>query len=226
MPPPGAPTPLERAAGVAVLQGHFVPGAGCEALRGQWATGARDDSAAWRAALASGHRVQGGGAGVLVDCLDAELPVVRAVQIDLEGATLKPRGNARGFLRTPPPASASSAVLQGATQGSGVLTLQSSSGFLAGQWLRLELNDVLRHDPFSYPPGWTKISAVHGNTVELGTPLQVTYGAGDVRAFAYRAGLLLERFVCRNGIFANASSTPTTGTPGRHCASAALSGWW
>lgn len=162
--------------------------------------GVRDDSAAWRAALASGHRVQGGGPEA-VYCLDAELPVVRAVQIDLQGATLKPRGTARGFVRTPPSPSASSAVLQGAIQGSRVLTLQSSSGFAVGQWLRLELNDFPRHDANSYPPGWTRITAVHGNNVELGTPLQVSYGAGDVQASAYQPGLLLDRFECRNGVF-------------------------
>ncbi len=126
---------------------------------------------------------------------------MRAVQIDLQGATLKPRGNARGFVRTPPPPSASSAVVQGASQGGRLLTLQSSNGFEVGQWLRLELNDAPRHDPSSYPPGWTRISAVHGNSVELATPLQVSYGSGEIRASAYRAGLLLDRFVCRNGVF-------------------------
>jgi hypothetical protein len=196
--PSSTATNLERAAGAAVVNGGFLPG---DVRRyGAAGDGARDDTAAWRAALATGHRVLGGGPEY-VYCLDQAVPIVRSVLIDLQGATIKPRGNGRGFVRTPPAATTSSAVRDGAVQGGRVLRLQSNSGFEVGQWLRLVLDDYPEHDHSSYPPAWTRVAAVRGTTVELGTPLQVAYGSGDLRAEGYSPGLFFERFVCCNGVF-------------------------
>jgi len=212
LPAQGAPptvTTLERAAGIATVRAGFSPG---DVRRyGAAGDGSTDDSSAWRAALASGHRVLGGGPEH-VYCFDQYVPVVRSSVIDMQGATIKPRGGGRGFLRTPPPPTASSAVLDGARQGGRVLTLQSSSGFEVGQWLRLMLNDYPAHDRSSYPPAWCRIVAIRGNAVELGTPLQVTYGAGDLRAEAYQPGLFCERFECRNGTFDGSECTYDTDT--------------
>jgi hypothetical protein len=197
-------TALERTAGVTAVREGFVPG---DVRRyGAIGDGTADDAPAWRAALATGHRVLGGGAEQ-VYCFDAFVPIVRSVWIDLQGATIKPRGAARAFLRTPPAPSATGTVREGAVQGSRTLALQSSTGFAVGQWLRLELNDYPAHDAASYPPGWTRVVAVRGNTVELGTPLQVTYGAGEVRASAYQPELLFERFECCNGVFDGSECT-------------------
>lgn len=198
------PTNLERAAGAEVVNFSFLPG---DVRRyGAAGDGARDDTGAWRTALTTGHRVLGGGPEYIY-CLDQAVPVGRSALIDLQGATIKPRGNGLGFVRTPPPATASSAVRGGAVQGGRVLTLQSNSGFEVGQWLRLRLDDYPAHDHSSYPPGWTRIVAVRGDTVELGTPLQVTYGTGDLRAEAYRPGLFAERFVCCDGVFDGSECT-------------------
>ena len=212
LPAQGAPptaTALERAAGVAIVRAGFSPG---DVRRyGAAGDGSTDDSSAWRAALATGHRVLGGGAEH-VYCFDKYVPIVRSSVIDMQGATIKPRGSGRGFVRAAPPPTASSAVQGGAVQGGRILTLQSSIGFQVGQWLRLMLNDYPAHDPSSYPPAWSRIVTVRGNAVELGTPLQVTYGAGDLRAVAYQPGLFCERIECRDGIFDGSECTYDTDT--------------
>src|SRR2546421_7814486 len=98
--PSATATPPERLAGVTIVRPEFPPG---DVRRyGVVGDGAADDSRAWRAALASGHRVLGGGAEYVYR-FDQYVPVVRACVIDLQGATIRPHGNARAFLRTPPP---------------------------------------------------------------------------------------------------------------------------
>jgi hypothetical protein len=202
-------TALERAAGVTIVRNAFAPG---DVRRyGAVGDGATDDSSAWRAALATGHRVLGGGPEH-VYCFDQQVPIVRSSVIDLQGATIKPRGGGRGFVRTPPSSTATSAVRDGAVQGARSLTLQSSSGFEVGQWLRLVLDDYPAHDRSSYPPAWTRVVAVRADAVELETPLQITYGSGDLRVAAYRPGLFCERFECRNGIFDGSECTYDTDT--------------
>ena len=197
-------TTLERSAAVSVVTAEFVPG---DVRRyGGVGDGSVDDSRAWRAALASGHRVLGGGAEYVYR-LDQYVPVVRACVVDLQGATLRPHGNARAFLRTSPPPTTDTLVRSGATLGSRLLTLHSSSGFAVGQWLRLSLNDYPSHDASSYPPAWSRIVAVRAGDIELDTPLQVDYGAGALRAMAYDPGLFCERFECRNGVFDGSECT-------------------
>jgi len=200
---PGPLTAAERAAGLTNVLAEFVPG---DVRRyGARGDGTSDDSGAWRSALATGHRVLGGGPEH-VYCLDSSIAITRSTLIDLEGATVLPRAAGRAFVRTPPAASASSVVTGGAGAGSRSLTLQSSSGFTAGQWLRLEFNDPA-HDASSYPPGWTRVMAVRGTTIELGTPLQVSYGGGEVRALAYQPDLFFAQFECCNGTFDGSQCT-------------------
>ena len=199
-----AQTAWERAAKVSVVQESFVPG---DVRRyGALGDGTTDDSAAWRAAFAAGHRVLGGGVEQ-VYCLDQLVPVVRTTVIDLQGATVKPRGNALAFVRTAPQPSATTLVARGAAQGSRSLTVQSSVGLQAGQWSRLILNDYPTHDASSYPPSWARIAAVHGEVVELETALQITYGSGELHLAAYDPGVLFERFECRNGVFDGSECT-------------------
>jgi hypothetical protein len=194
----GPASALERAAHVTIVNAAFAPG---DVRRyGARGDGATDDAAAWRAALSTGHRVLGGDPA-LTYCLDSHIPVTRAAVIDLQGATLRPRGNARAFVRDPAAATASSEVTAGATQGSRTLSVSNSGGFHSGQWLRLALNDFPAHDPSSYPPGWSRIVAVRGNAIDLDCPLQVSYGSGKLRALASDPELVNERFECRNGIF-------------------------
>ena len=201
---PGPVTAAERAVGVATVLEGFVPG---DVRRyGALGDGQTDDAVAWRTALATGHRVLGGGPEH-VYCFDSAIPVTRRTFIDLEGATIRPRGEGRGFVRTPPAPSVTSVVSAGASPGSRSLTLQSSSGFAPGQWLRLDLNDAPAHDASSYPPCWTRVTAVHGSTVELGTPLQVGYGGGELHALAYQPELFYEHFECCNGTFDGSQGT-------------------
>jgi Right handed beta helix region len=202
-------TPLERAAKISVVQESFAPG---DVRRyGALGDGVSDDSGAWRAALTTGHRVLGGGAE-RVYCLDQLVPLVRATVIDLEGATIRPRGNSLGFVRTAPPPNANARVIRGAVQGSHALALDSTAGFAAGQWVRLTLNDYPAHDASSYPPSWARIAAVGAGTVDLATPLQVSYGSGEVHLLAYDPGVLFERFECRNGLFDGSQCTYDTAT--------------
>jgi hypothetical protein len=199
----GSATALERAAKVTIVHSAFAPG---DVRRyGASGDGANDDSAAWRAALATGHRVLGGGSE-FVYSLAQQLPITRSTVIDLQGATLKPHGETFAFVRTPPQPNASAGVTGGATQGSRLLTLRSAAGFRVGQWARLILNDYPVHDAASYPPSWSHIVAVHGDTVELDTPLQIIYGPAEPQLAAYDPGLLYERFECRNGIFDGSES--------------------
>jgi hypothetical protein len=199
-----AVTPRERAAAVTVTNPEYNPG---DVRRyGARGDGVADDSAAWRAALSTGHRVLGGSAD-LTYSLDSEVPVTRATAIDLQGAVLRPKGNTRCLVRDPPAASATGEVSAGAEQGSRTLTLASGSGFRPGQWLRLSLNDVPAHDPASYPPSWSQIVAVRGSAIDLDTPLQVSYGPGALRAIASERALMPERFECRNGIFDGSDCT-------------------
>ena len=203
------PTPGEQAAKVSVVQESFAPG---DVRRyGALGDGITDDSAAWRAALTTGHRVLGGGVERIY-CLDQLVPLVRATVIDLEGATIRPRGNSLAFVRTAPPPSANARVTHGAVQGGHTLTLETTAGFAAGQWARLVLNDYPAHDASSYPPSWARIASVAPGMLELETPLQVSYGAGDLRLFAYDPGLLYERFECRNGLFDGSQCTYDTAT--------------
>lgn len=206
----GAATALERAAKVTIIRDAFAPG---DVRRyGALGDGSADDSAAWRAALSTGHRVLGGGYGQVYR-LDQNVPVTRATVIDFEGATVRPRGATFAFVRTPPPPTVSATVLRGATQGSRALMMDRTVGFRVGQWARLIFNDYPTHDPSSYPPSWTHIAAVRPEAIELDTPLQVTYALGPpLTLVAYDPGALVERFECRNGIFDGSESTNDAGT--------------
>lgn len=202
-------TAQERAAKVAIVRDTYGPG---DVRRyGALGDGASDDSSAWRAAFATGHRVLGGGAEYTY-CLDGQVPITRATIVDLQGATVRPRGNTFGFIRSAPPPTVSNMVSGGAVQGSRTLTLASTAGLKVGQWTRLILNDYPAHDASSYPPSWTRIAAVHGNAIELETPLQISYGTGALQLAAYDAGVLCERFECRNGVFDGSQLTLDSGT--------------
>ena len=202
-PVPGGATAAELAAKVNVVHEAYVPG---DVRRyGALGDGSTDDSAAWRAALATGHRVLGGGPEH-VYCLDQQLPLLRTTVIDLQGATVRPRGNTLAFVHPVPPPSATGNVVRGANQGSRALTLASTAGFRPGQWTRLVVNDFPSHDASSYPPAWAHVIAVHGDVLELDTPLQVNYG-GAPSILAYEPGVLAERFECLNGIFDGSAST-------------------
>jgi hypothetical protein len=204
-----AATSLERSAGVTIAREDVVPG---DVRRyGAAADGASDDSPAWRAAVATGHRVLGGGAECIYR-LDGQVVITRSTVIDLQGATIRPGANTFAFVRTPPPPSASSDVLRGANQGGRSLTVRNVAGFKIGQWARLILNDAPLHDASSYPPSWSHVVAVLADSVELDTPLQITYGEGPLRLAAYDPGVLCERFECRNGVFDGSQSTYDQGT--------------
>lgn len=206
--PSPAATALERAARVTVARDEFLPG---DVRRyGASGDGTRDDSAAWRAAVSTGHRVLGGGPEH-VYCLDAQVSLPRATIIDLQGATIKPRGDTFAFVHPLPAPSAAAEVVRGATQGSRVLTVQGDGPFRSGQWAHLICNDYPSHDASSYPPSWCRIVTVRGDALELDTPLQVGYG-GQVHIAAYDAGVLCERIECRNGVFDGSESTFDAGT--------------
>ena len=195
-----AATSLERAAGIAKVDPSYPPG---DVRRyGARGDGSADDSAAWRAAVLTGHRVLGGGP----ECIYAvhmSVPIARATVIDMQHATIKPVGDTQLFVRDTPAPTARAVVLSGAMQGRRAVDVGSVSGFQAGQWLRLSLNDFPQHDASSYPPSWTRIVAVSGNTLEFGTPLQIDYAKGGdpTAALAYDQTAFLPRFECRNGIF-------------------------
>ncbi len=199
----GAITGLERAAGVSVVDPNFVPG---DVRRyGAGGMGRTDDSAAWRAAVSTGHLVVGGGPTQLYR-VEAHIPITRATIIDLQGATIKVAGNTQAFVRNPNPPTAISDV-SGATQGSRCLALAAPDGFSTGQWLRLVFSDYPIHDALSYPPSWAHIVAKRGHVVELDTPLQVTYGRGNAQAMAYGSDAMTQRFECKNGIFDGSECT-------------------
>lgn len=205
----GAATALERAARVIVVRSDYLPG---DVRRyGANGDGVSDDSAAWRAALATGHRVLGGGSEYVYS-IAQQVPITRPTVIDLQGATVKPRGETFAFVRTPPQPTVSAGVVDGATQGNRILKLGAASRFRAGQWARLVLKDDRTHDPASYPPSWSRITSAQARTVELDTPLQITYGPGDLQLVAYDPGLLSQRFECHNGIFDGSESTEDRGT--------------
>jgi len=203
-PVPGGATAAELTARVPIVREGFVPG---DVRRyGALGDGNTDDSSAWRAALSTGHRVLGGGPEH-VYCLDQQLSVARSTIIDLQGAMVRPRGNTFAFVRSVPAPSASATVVSGATQGSRSLTLVSTAGFRPGQWTRLVLNDFPTHDASSYPPSWAHVIAVHGDALELDTPLQVNYGSGTLSVLGYEPVALAERFECVNGIFDGSASS-------------------
>ncbi len=207
VPDPGtaqaAMTELERAAGLNHVDTRYLPG---DVRRyGALSQPGGDDAPAWRAALATGHTVRGGGA----ECsyrLSSAIKVTRPTLIDLEGATVVPVGNTQAFVRTPPAPTAQSLTIEGTEPGSRTVRLQSAEGFRQGQWFCLSLDDH-RHDPFSYPPNWTRITTVTGNVVELEFPLLVNYGRGQAKAMSYDPSLMIERFECVNGIFDGSEST-------------------
>lgn len=206
-----AATPLERAAGVAPVDRSFPPG---DVRRyGARGNGGSDDSAAWRAAAATGHRVLGGGPECIY-AIHASVPIKRATVIDLQHATIKPVGNTQVFVRDTPAPTARSPVRDGARQGARSVDVDSASGFAPGQWLRLLRNDFPHHDASSYPPSWTQILAVSGRTLDFGTPLQVGYGqeGEPAAAVAYDPDSFFAYFECRNGTFDGSECTFDTDT--------------
>jgi len=201
-----AATPLEIAAGIAPVDRSYPPG---DVRRyGARGNGSADDSAAWRAAVSTGHRVLGGGPECIY-AMHGSVPITRPTVIDMQHATMKPIGDTQVFVRNTPAPTARAIVLSGAMQGRRAIDVESVSGFLTGQWLRLSLNDFPQHDASSYPPSWTRIVAVSGRTVEFGTPLQIDYGKGGdpTAALAYDQRVLLPHFECRNGIFDGSACT-------------------
>ncbi|MGH8139417.1 MAG: hypothetical protein ACREVV_14680 [Steroidobacteraceae bacterium] len=197
-------TPQEHAAGIGFVNPIFLPG---DVRRyGAEGHGRSDDSAAWSAAILTGHRVLGGGAEC-VYLLRTRVPIGRSAVIDLQSATVKPIGHTQAFVRDTPSPTAIGAVTGGAEQGSRTVRLKSSTGFTVGQWVRLSLNDYPRHDASSYPPAWARIVAVRSDAIDVDTPLQLTYPGGQLRALAYDPGVLYPRFECRNGIFDGSECT-------------------
>jgi hypothetical protein len=201
-----AATSLERAAGIGRVDPSYPPG---DVRRyGAQGNGSADDSAAWCAAVSTGHRVLGGGP----ECryaVHASVPITRSTVIDMQHATIKPVGDTQVFVRNTPAPTARTIVLRGAVQGSRTIEVGGVSGFLTGQWLRLSLNDFPQHDASSYPPSWTRIVAASGSALEFGTPLQIDYGKGGepTAALAYDHGAFLPQFECRNGIFDGSECT-------------------
>lgn len=199
-------TALERAAGIARLNRSYPPG---DVRRyGARGDGSANDSAAWRAAVSTGHRVLGGGP----ECIYAvheSVPITRATVIDMQHATIKPVGETQLFVRNTPAPTAQTLVLGGAMQGGRTVEVGSTSGFRTGQWLRLSLNDFPQQDASSYPPSWTRIVAISGRALEFGTPLQIDYAKGGepTAALAYDPKSLLPYFECRNGVFDGSECT-------------------
>lgn len=197
-------TPEERKAGVTAVNGAFPPG---DVRRyGAVGDGSVDDSAAWRTATATGHRVLGGGP-TQVYRFDHFVGLTRSVTIDLQGATIQPNGMTPTFVRNAPNPSVTGRFTSAVRAGSREITVANAADFEVGQWVRLSLDDYPTHDRESYPPSWNHVRQRRGTTLELESPVAVDYPAGAGQVLGYSAATLLSRFECHNGIFDGSKCT-------------------
>jgi hypothetical protein len=158
--------------------------------------GSADDSTAWRSAIATGLPVFGGGPQYTYR-IDSEIELPDNVQIDLQGATIKPTGATRTFIYRP-----STSLVLGSTT--------VSSGAAVGQIVQFSNNDA-NYESGSWPPSWSVIENIAGTTIKLTHPFGFTYSAGGTTTmYYYAATTFAGRCRIVNGIIDGSDCTYTT----------------
>lgn len=176
-------------------------------------SGAVDDAAAFGAMVSSGHTP----IGLRSDHtfrFDSAVTLPNRLELDLGGATVKPNGNTRAFSKNVGglSATASTTVSSGKSQGSRSFVVASGTGIAVGQWVRFSNSDA-SYQSGSWPDGWAIVTSVAGTTIEIDTPLPVTYSAGGtLTALFFNANLFSDRCVIRNGVIDGVNSTFTSST--------------
>ncbi len=164
--------------------------------------GVADDTVGVQAAAtaADGKVLSFGGCSEVKITTEISLP--NNIVIDLAGATIKPTGDTRTFVKAAPSATASTTVSSGGTLGSRTIEVADATGIAVGQWYSMTTSDGL------FPVAMGKIVGVAGTTLSLDTPLPVTFPTGggvtlDLTTYASLYGTL----ILRNGIIDGSAST-------------------
>jgi hypothetical protein len=129
--------------------------------------------------------------------------------LDLRGSTLKPAGNFRGITRSPGGiiATVTATVSSGATIGSRSIVVASATSLVVGQWVRFTSADAA-YQASAWPFCYAKIVGIVGTTIEIDTPLGVTYSTGGtISMFAYNTALYGSLFRIVDGEFDLSANT-------------------
>ena len=186
-------TPTELAAGITPTNYGYVPG---DVRRyGAVGDGATDDSNAFSDAATTGHRLLGGGSEYEY-LIDSDVEMSDDFVFDGQGCTILLSGTSRFHKASP--ASVTTTVSSGATQGSVSLVVASATSIVAGLYARITAT--------GFPSHWFKVVAVGGTTISIDHAVPFDY-TGTITFRLYESGVLRERCHFSNIVFDGSMTT-------------------
>jgi hypothetical protein len=204
-------TAQEVAASVTPSDYSYVPGD----LRryGAVGDGATDDTTAWTNAIATGHRILGGGPQYTYK-VTGTMTLSGSFVCDLQGATVKPTGNFV-FLNSSQTLDITTTYTGSIAIGARSFTVTSATGIVAGDWCFFQVN-LNTEESYSYPPSFAQVTGVVGSTVTVDRAFQVAYPSSptDATVSFIHDGNWKSTFSLTNGICDGAGSTYNSANQG------------